>query len=364
MPWSSQSGNGSGWKGGGGGGGPWGGGGGGGQQPDLEEFLRRGQDRIKQAIPGGGPPGAIVALIGLVAVALVGFFAFTFRVDQDEVGVVLRFGKFDRQEPPGLHFRLPSPIEEVRTPKVTRQNLTEIGFRSSGATRGAPGAGRDVPEESVMLTGDQNIVDVDFVIYWRIKDANLYLFNIQNPDSTVKEVAESVMREVIGKSDIQPILTEARQAISQSVQKMMQSILDSYKAGITIDEVRLLKVAPPAPVAEAFLDVQAARADQDRLKSEAEAYKNRVVPEAEGQAKRIEKEAEAFRDKTIAEAVGETARFLKVYEEYKKSPEVTRKRIYLETIERILAGSDKIILDSRGGPSPILPLDMLRRKGN
>ncbi|HRD78208.1 MAG TPA: FtsH protease activity modulator HflK [Hyphomicrobiaceae bacterium] len=365
MPWSNQSGNGNGWKGSGGGGGPWGGGSGGGQQPDLEEFLRRGQDRLKKAIPGGGPPGLLVLLIGLVAAVFVGFFAFTFRVDQDEVGVVTRFGKYDREAPPGLHFRLPAPIEEVRTPKVTRQNLTEVGFRSGGTGRVASsGANRDVPEESVMLTGDQNIVDVDFVIYWRIKDAKLYLFNIQNPDGTVKEVAESAMREVIGKADIQPILTEARQATSKAVHELMQTILDNYKAGITIDEVRLLKVAPPAQVADAFLDVQAARADRDRLQNEAEAYKNRIIPEAEGEAKRIEKEADAFREQTIAEAIGQTKRFLSVYEEYRKSPDVTRRRIYLETMERILSGSDKIILDSRGGPSPILPLDMFRRKGN
>ncbi|MGE3066461.1 MAG: FtsH protease activity modulator HflK [Hyphomicrobiaceae bacterium] len=367
MPWNNQSGGGGGgWK-GGGGGGPWGQGpsGGGHNQPDLEDLLKRSQDKLKQVMPGGsGIPGSLVFLMVVVLGALVAFYAFTFRVNPDELGVVMRFGKFVRQEPPGLHFRMPYPIEEVRLPAVTRQNIIEIGMRTSSGGRGFTGATRDVPEESLMLTGDENIVDVDFVVFWRIRDAQEYLFNIQNPEITVKEVAESAMREIVGQSDIQPILTQARQKTEQAVQRLMQATLDHYGAGIRIDQIQLQKVDPPTQVIDAFRDVQAARADQERLRNEATTYANRIVPEAQGEAERILQAAEGYRQQSVAEANGQTARFLKIYEEYKKSPEVTRKRMFLETMERVMGGTDKIILDSKGGGSgivPYLPLGELQK---
>ena len=361
MPWSNQSGGGR-----RGGGGPWGQGPSGGphNQPDLEELLKRSQDKLKQVMPGGtGLPGSFMFLVAVVMAAIVAFYAFTFRVNPDELGVVMQFGKPVRSEPPGLHFRLPYPIEEVRLPKVTRQNIIEIGMRTGQGTRGF-GAVRDVPEESLMLTGDENIVDVDFVVFWRIRDAQHYLFNIQNPEITVKEVAESAMREIVGQSNIQPILTEARQKTEQAVQKLMQDVLDFYGAGVRIDQVQLQKVDPPTQVIDAFRDVQAARADQERLQNEAFSYANRIVPEARGEAERILQGARAYKEQTVAEATGQTARFLKVYEEYKKAPEVTRKRMYLETMERVLGGTDKIILDSKGGQGvvPFLPLDQLQNK--
>jgi len=365
MPWNNQSGGG---RRGGGSGGPWGQGPSGGpQQPDLEELLKRSQDRLKQVMPGGtGMPGSIIFLVAVVMAAVVGFLAFTFRVNPDELGVVMLFGKPIRQEPPGLHFRLPYPIEEVRLPKVTKQNIIEIGMRSSGSRAGT-GSLRDVPEESLMLTGDENIVDVDFVVFWHIKpdDVQAYLFNIQNPETTVKEVAESAMREVVGQNNIQPILTEARQKTEEAVRQLMQKVLDYYRAGIRIDQIRLQKVDPPAQVIAAFRDVQAARADQERLQNEAYTYANKVVPEARGDAERIKQAAIAYKEQTVAEANGQTARFLKVYEEYKKAPEVTRRRMYLETMERVLGGTDKIILDNKGGQGvvPFLPLDQLRKKG-
>lgn len=377
MPWSNQSGGG--WKGGGGssgggggGGGPWGqgpwgqgpSGGGGGQQPDLEELLKRSQDRLKQVMPGGGLPGPWLLLIAAPIIALLGFYLFTFRVNPDELGVVMRFGQFVRQEPPGLHFRFPPPIEEVRLPKVTRQNIIEIGMRTgAGTSRGAQGTVRDVPEESLMLTGDENIVDVDFVVYWRIKDAAAYLFNIQQPESTVKEVAESAMREIVGMSNIAPLLTEARQQVEVDVQKLMQTTLDSYRSGIQVDQVQLQKVDPPTQVIDAFRDVQAARADQEKLQNEAYAYANRIVPEARGDAERILQGAEGYKQQTVAEAIGQTSRFNKIFDEYQKAPEVTRKRLYLETMERVLGGTDKIILDSKSGQGvvPYLPLDQLQR---
>ena len=368
MPWSNQSGggsgNGGGWKGGGGGGGPWGQGPGN-QPPDLEEMLKRSQDRMKQVMHGGGVPGPLAFLAAVAAAAVVAWYAFFFRVDPDELGVVMRFGEFVRQEPPGLHFRWPYPVEEVVRPKVTRQNIIEVGMRSATFDRGFGGAGvQDVKEESLMLTGDENTVDIDFVVYWRIKNAEEYLFNIQNPDNTVKEVAESAMREVVGQSDIQPILTQARQKTEQAVLKLIQQTLDGYKAGIQIDQVTLQKVDPPSDVIDAFRDVQAARADKERLQNEAFAYANKVVPEARGEAERILQGAEGYKQQTVAEARGQTVRFLKVYDEYKKAPEVTRRRMFLETMERVLSGTDKVIIDSKSGQGvvPYLPLDQLQQR--
>jgi membrane protease subunit HflK len=365
MPWSNQSGGGQGGGGGWKGGGPWGQGQGGGQPPDLEEMLKRSQDRMKQVMRGGGVPGPLMFLAAAAACAVIAWYAFFFRVNPDELGVVMRLGEFVRQEPPGLHFRMPYPIEEVVLPKVTRQNIIEIGMRSATPARAIGSVGQqDVKEESLMLTGDENTVDIDFVVYWRIKDAAQYLFNIQNPDNTVKEVAESAMREVVGQSNIQPLLTGARQKTETDVHDLMQRTLDLYKAGIMIDQVTLQKVDPPGEVIDAFRDVQAARADKEKLQNEAFGYSNKAVAEARGEAERILQGAEGFKQGTVAEASGQTARFLKVYDEYKKAPEVTRKRIFLETMERVFSGTDKIILGSKAGQGivPYLPLDQIQKK--
>jgi membrane protease subunit HflK len=309
------------------------------------------RDKLKHMLPGGtGLPRPLLVLITVAIAALIVFYAFAFSVDPDELGVVMLFGKPVRTEPPGLHFRLPYPIEEVRLPKVTRQNIIEIGMRSGEVMRGV----RPVLEESLTLTGDENIVDINFVVFWRIKDAQKYLFNIQKPDVTVKEVAESAMRDIVGQSNIQPLLTSARQKTERAVHKLMQDVLDSYDAGVTIDQVQLQKVDPPTQVIDAFRDVQAARADKERLQNEAGSYANKVVPEARGEAERILQAARAYKEQAIAEATGQSARFLKIYEEYKKAPEVTRKRMYLETMERVLSGTNKIILDSKGR-SGVLP---------
>lgn len=369
MPWSNQSGGGGGWKGGSGGGGPWGQGprgpGGGGQQPDLEEILKRGQDKMKQAMGGGGGvPGPLLFLAAAVAVAVVAWNAFFFRVNPDELGIVLRFGEFVRQQEQGLHYRLPYPIEEVLLPKVTQQRVTEIGLRSSPSSRGIPSGSSDVREESLMLTGDENIVDIDFAVFWRISNAADFLFNIQNPENTVREVAESAMREVVGKSRIQPILTEERLKVAQAVQKLVQETLDRYKAGIVVTEVQLLKSDPPAEVIEAFRAVQAARLEKETLQNQASAYANKSVNEAKGEAERILQGAEGYKQQTVAEATGQAARFTKVHEEYKKAPDVTRQRIFLETMERIMGGTDKIILDDAAGKGvvPYLPLDQLQKR--
>jgi len=374
MPWSNQSGGsgGGGPWGSGGGKGPWGsgpqlpggGGGAGGAPPDLEEILRRGQDRLRKALPGGSLGGKGFALLALAAISLWGFSGF-FRVEPDELGVVLRFGKNVREVQPGLNYHLPYPIETVLTPKALRVNKIDIGMRVVDDTRRGTTV-RDVPEESLMLTGDENIVDVDFAVLWRVKPTGVgdYLFNIQNPEGTVKAVAESAMREVIGRSEIQPILTGARQTIETAVLELMQSTLDSYGAGILVTQVQLQKVDPPTQVIDAFRDVQAARADLERAVNEAQTYANRVVPESRGRVAQITQAAEAYKSQTVAEATGQTSRFLKIFEEYKKAPAVTRERMYLETMERVLGGTDKVILDSSNGGSgvvPYLPLGELGR---
>jgi membrane protease subunit HflK len=364
MPWSNQGGGPWGSGGGGGGKGPWGSGPQpSGSPPDLEELLRRSQDKLRTVLPGGSLGGRGISLIVVAAIAIWGFSGF-FRVQPDELGVVLRFGKYVRDARPGLNYHLPYPIETVETPKVTRVNRIDIGMRLVEDLRRGSTV-RDVPEESLMLTGDENIVDVDFSVFWVIKPngAAEYLFNIQMPEGTVKAVAESAMREIIGHSEIQPILTGARQTIEASVQKLMQGVLDSYGAGIQITQVQLQKVDPPSQVIDSFRDVQAARADLERAQNEAQTYANRVVPEAKGRAAQILQSAEAYKKQTVAEATGQTARFLKVYEEYKKAPDVTRQRIYYETMERLFATTDKIILDAGAGNGvvPYLPLDQLPR---
>ena len=367
MPWNNQSG---GWKSGGGGGGgggpwgqgPWGQGPGGGQQPDLEEILKRSQDKMKQVMRGSGLPGPLLLLLCAVGLAVVGFYAFTFSVRPDELGVVLRFGKFDRQEPPGLHFRLPYPIEEVRLPKVTTTNRTEIGVRGAADVRRP--SSPDILEESLMLTGDENIVDIGFVVLWNIKDASAYLFNIQNPETTVKEVAESVMREVVGKSRVQDVLTEKRSQIEQQVLELMQRTLDNYKAGVQVTQLQMQRAEAPAQVIDSFRDVAAASIDQRRIQNQAEAYANKVIPEARGEVQRIIQESQGYRERIIAEAHGEADRFLKVLDEYKKAPDITRRRMYLETMERILSSTDKILIDGKAGQGvvPFLPLDQLQQR--
>jgi modulator of FtsH protease HflK len=386
MPWNNDTGGG-GWKSGGNGGGPWGQGpwgqgpgGGGQQQPDLEEILKRSQDRLKRVMPGGGGRGGGIPTILWILMLAVGmgvavFYLCTFKVDANQQGLILRFGKYTGWEGPGLHFKMPYPVDQVILQNVTDRNQIQIGMRAAtGGRAGRTVSVTDIPEESLMLTGDENIIDVDFVVLWRIKTkrdpktgqtgAEQFTFNIQYPRTTVKEVAESAMREVVGKSDIQPILTQDRTRVETAVQKLMQKTLDDYGAGIDITQVQLQKVDPPGRVIGAFRDVQAARTDQGRLQNEAQAYANRIVPEARGQAERILQAAKAYKQQTIDEATGQAARFLKVYDEYKKAPDVTRRRIFLETMEKVFGGTDKIIIDNKSGGSgvvPYLPLGELQK---
>src|SRR6201994_2228191 len=358
MAWKNQGGGpwGSGPK------GPWGSGPQpvGPRPPDLEDLLRRGQDRLQQLLPGGYFSGLGIAVILIGALAIWGMSGF-YRVQSEELGIVLRFGKYVRDASPGLRYPLPYPIETVLLPKALRVSTISIGMTLIDDPTRRGRTMRDVPEESLMLTGDENIVDVDFTVLWRIKPAGAadFLFNTQNPAGTVKAVAESAMREVVGKSNIQPILTGARTTTEQNVQELMQRTLDSYGSGIQISQVQMQKVDPPAQVIDSFRDVQAARADLERKQNEAQTYANRIVPEAKGRAAQIFQAAEGYKQQAIAEAKGQSGRFLKVYEEYTKAKDVTRERIYLETMERVLGSSDKLIYDGaaagQGGVVPYLP---------
>ena len=347
---------------------PGGGRGPGGPAPDLDELIRKAQDWVRTYLwmPKGGPAGSGRAM-GILGVIVLGIWAASgiYRVQPDEEGVVLRFGAFDRTAAPGLNYHIPWPVESVETPRVTTENLVFIGFRSGDAASVRGPVGRDVVEESLMLTGDENIIDIDFVVRWRIRDAGDFLFNTRNPENTIKSAAESMMREVIGRTPIQPALTEARGQIEDQVRAGTQAIMDQYKAGVAITQVQLQKVDPPAAVIEAFRDVQRAAADRERQRNEAEAYRNDIIPRARGEAERMIQEAQGFRDSQEARAKGEAARFTSVLGAYSAAPDVTRRRLYIETMEEILRRNPKVIVDDRlQGLVPFLNLgDQARPAG-
>jgi len=363
MPWSSEGGNGGSWK--PNNPGPWG------QRPnspppDLEDLLRRGQDKLKQWVPGNGMGGRgifALALVGVIFWLLSGFYT----VGPNEVGLNKIFGRYTGKTGPGLNYNLPFPIGAVQKLQVTDRNAINIGFIFRQDLRNPNAQVQlDLPEESLMLTGDENIADVKFVVIWQIDPVRPedYAFNVANQKETVKAVAESAMREVIGRSQIQRILTAERKVIEPAVQELMQKILNEYKAGVLVLQVQLQSVDPPEQVIAAFRDVTAAQQDQDRLRNEAEAYANRVVPEARGKAAATVQEAEGYRLQTVAEATGQAARFNQIYDQYKKAPDVTRERIYLETMERVFGGMNKVIVDETNGQQgvvPYLPLDALTR---
>jgi len=285
-----------------------------------------------------------------------------YRVLPDEQGVVLRFGKFVSTTQPGLNYHIPYPVETALTPKVTKVNRIDIGF-SSASDSGRTSGVADVSEESLMLTGDENIVNIDFSVFWVIKDAGQFLFKIQSPTETVKAAAETAMREVIAKSKLQSILTEGRSKIEMETQEIAQGLLDEYESGIQITQVQTQKADPPDQVIDAFRDVQAARADMERSKNEAEAYANDVIPRARGEAAKILQEAEAYKKQVVAAAEGEASRFVAIYNEYTKAKQVTQERMYLETMEKVLADIDKVIIDRKaGGVVPYLPLPELTKK--
>ena len=312
MPWSNQGGGPWGTGGGSGGGkGPWGSGPqpSGRTPPDFEEFLRRSQDKLRNVLPGGNLGGKGLGLIVLAAIAIWGLSGF-FRVDPDELGVVLRFGKYVRDAKPGLNYHLPYPIESVLTPKVTRVNRIDIGMRLVEDLRRGTTM-RDVPEESLMLTGDENIVDVDFSVFWLVKPDGAGRLPVQHPAARRHGKSRRGKRHARNRRPLHPSADpdRRRQPIETAVQELMQSTLDKYGAGIQITQVQLQKVDPPSQVIDSFRDVQAARADLERAQNEAQTYANKVVPEARGRAAQITQNAEAYREQTVAEAKGATSRF-------------------------------------------------------
>ncbi len=374
MPWSNQTGGGwqngsNGGGGGGGDGGPWGQGpnkprrpgpGGGGQPPDLEEILRRGQDKLKNVFPGGGGgSGRSVgpAGLGLLAVVLGGLYLFStaYQVDADELGVETLFGvpKNEVSEA-GLHFAF-WPIERVEKIKIVERQV-DIG--SSG--RGAGGSG-------LMLSGDQNIVNVGFSVLYSVDDPKAFLFNVKEPEGMVTEVAESAMREVVGRRTAQDVFRDDRQGVQEAVRQIVQTTLNEYGAGISIRALNIEDVAPPSEVAAAFDEVQRAEQNEDQFQEEANQYRNKILGEARGEAAQIREDAAAYKNRVVEEAKGEAQRFISVYDQYVKAPEVTRKRLFLETMEGVLRDSNKVIMESgqQGGGSgvvPYLPLNELIKK--
>ena len=370
MSWDNQGGGGP-WGKNGGSGSPWGrgtGGQGGGQTPpDIDEFIRRGQAKLKGLLPkgfGGWKAGILIALVLLGIWAANGFY----RVQPNEEGVPVLLGRFvGTTTNPGLHWNWPAPIGKVYTPDVTAENRIEIGLRTSGESSRRGASVRDMPEESQMITGDENIVDIDFVVFWRISDAPNYLFNIRNPDETVKMAAESVMRAIIGQTPIQEALTSRREDIEARALSSLQKLMSEYRAGIQVRQVQLLAVLPPQNVIDAFDEVSRARQDMDRLKNEAEAFRNDIVPRARGEAQQLLQGAEAYRQEVVNRAQGDANRFNSVYQSYRQAKDVTTTRIYLETLESIFSNVNKVIIDSEvgnagGGVVPYLPLPEIKKK--
>ncbi|MGV1869790.1 FtsH protease activity modulator HflK [Agrobacterium rosae] len=373
MPWSNQNGGGGGgggpWggggnNGGGGGnnqGGPWGqgpnrprgggGGGGNGGPPDLEEIIRRSQDRFRNVLPGG-VNGGVIAILVLVVLAFVGIQS-VYTVQPDERGVELRFGKpKDVVSGQGLHFLL-WPIETVEIVKIREQQLN-IGARPTGSTTNAASTG-------VMLTGDQNIVNVQFSVLYSITDAKSYLFNVEAPSETLQQVSESAMREIVGRRPAQDIFRDNRQQIAADVRTIIQNTMDGYGAGISVNAVAIEDAAPPREVADAFDEVQRAEQDEDRFVQESNQYANQKLGAARGQAAQIVEEANGYKSRVVNEAQGEAQRFISIYDQYSSAPEVTRQRMFIETMEQVLKGSNKIIIDEKQGVMPYLPLNELMR---
>jgi membrane protease subunit HflK len=291
-------------------------------------------------------PRGIILYVVLGAWILLSSF---YIVDADEQGVIKRFGKYNRTQKPGVHFKLPWPIEKVQKPKVTEVKRIEIGFRTIDP--GPPANYRHLPEESLMLTGDLNIVSSEFIVQYRIKNAEEYLFNVKDVGTAIRDAAEAAKRQVVGDKEVDFVLTVGKAEIQEEVRSLLQEIMDSYGAGIHIVAVQLQDVEPPKPVIGAFKDVASAKEDRDKFINQAEAYWNEIIPTAQGEAKKLLNEAEAYKAEKINRAKGEADRFTMILDESKKSEDVTRKRLYLETMESVFSGMDKFIIDSKNSSS-------------
>jgi membrane protease subunit HflK len=323
--------------------------------PDLRDLARRWMDELRALLGGPGGRGVQPWVFAAVPGAIFFLWLLTgfYTVQANEEAVITRFGGYNRSVEPGLHYHLPIPIERAEMVAVTNQNKTVVG--------GAPGEPK--PDESLMLTGDENIVDLSFTVQWHVSDAAQYLFQIRDPDDTVKAVAESAMREVVGHSALTPILTNGRGQVQAQTLALMQRILDSYRAGVMIDAVQIQNANPPDEVVPAYQDIARAGQDAQSYINEANTYRNRVVNEAKGTASKITQAAEGYRQQTILEAQGQAARFNQVYAQYRLAPEVTRERLYIQTMQTVLTRSKKVIVDAKGATAPIiLPPDAFRPK--
>lgn len=341
MPWQNNN--------GGGNRGPWGSGPAGQEPPNIDELIRKGQDKFRNTFGGGAGKGGGRGLMWIILLMFgVGYlYAAVYKIQPDEAGVVLRFGKLYETTDTGLHIHWP-PLDTLYIPKVTAIHQIDVGTRQ---------------KERQMLTGDENIVDVQYSILWRIMDPARFLFNLEQKEQSIKSVSESAMREVVAKTQIQQIMTSERQSIEIEVREIMQTVLDNYEAGIEITQIKLDRVDPPSQVSEAFNDVQKAEADRDKTINEARKYQNEIVPKARGEAEQMNQQAQAYRARAITKAEGESARFLAVYEQYRLAKDVTRRRLYLETMELILGQTDKVILEAEGsGVLPYLPLPAIKKQ--
>ncbi len=330
-------------------------------------LIARLQAAVRRLLGGGGGPqmrftgGRPLLLFGLAVIVLWLGSSF-YRVQPDELGVVMRFGAYSYRTEPGLHWHLPWPIEHVLLPAVTRINRTEIGYRSGAppdSEGGNAAGGRDVPSESLMLTGDENIIDINLTVFWKISNPESYLFNTRDPDNLVKAIAESSIREVIGRTPIQPALTQLRAQIETDVHTQTQQILDRYGAGIEVTQVQLQRVDPPDAVIESFRDVQRANTDAERMRNEAEAYHNDIVPRARGDAARIVAEGQGAKQAAVALATGQAQQFDAVLKAYQAAKDVTLQRMYLDTMQDILMHSQPLVVDDKlKGLVPFLPLNL------
>lgn len=333
--------------------------------PDLDEVLKKLQDKFRGLFGGGKQPdnGQVpLQLLGVAASIGLGLWALTgiYVVDEGSRGVVTRFGAYTDTTVPGLHWHLPMPIEKVDVVNMEQQRVMEVGYRSGGRQQSAG----SVPKESLMLTQDENIIDIRLAVQYQIKDAQAYLFNVADPDITLKQVIESAQRAVIGKNTMDFVLTEGRSNIADEIKSAIQQALDEYQTGISVSNVNLVDAQPPDEVQNAFEDAIKAREDEQRLKNEAESYANEVVPTARGAAARLTEESEAYKQKAIAQAQGESSRFLQLLAEYEKSPDVTRQRMYLDAMQDVIGQTGAIMVDVKNSNNMIyLPVDKLQRQG-
>ena len=320
----------------------------------LTDFLFK----IKKTFFSGGPDNKKSFISALLVLLVIWIISGLYKVNANEQGVVLRFGKWIATTQPGLRYHLPYPIEIAKTPKVTKVNKTEIGFRTFRESK------RILSEESLMLTGDENIVDINFSVFWVIKDAGKFLFNLRSPENSIKSVSESVMREVIANSRISSVLAEGRRDIEIQSIEAIQTVLDNYGSGVQVTQLQLQKVDPPDQVIDSFRDVQRARADKEKSINEAIAYRNDIIPKARGEAAKIVQESEAYKKEVVARSEGDANRFNSILKSYKNNEDVTKNRIYLETLEEVLQNASKVIIDTKQGSGvlPYLPLPEIKKR--